>query len=118
MKELLAQLVATNRKAEERQAQMAEQLAEQKREAAEQKREAAEEKLAADQRHRDEMAQLIQQIQRPPVQQIEYRPVAPGAAEIRAEKVQKINFNIRKSNRLKPFRVSGDSDVKGIFKEV
>ena len=109
MKELLAQLVATNRKAEERQAQMAEQLAEQKREA-------AEEKLAADQRHRDEMAQLIQQIQRPPVQQIEYRPVAPGAAEIRAEKVQKINFNIRKSNRLKPFRVSGDSDVKVFLK--
>ena len=78
----------------------------------------ADERFAqAQQRSDDRFAQLIQNMQRPPVQQIEYRAAAPAAAEIRAEKIQKINFNIRKSNRLKPYRVSGDSDVKIFLKK-
>ena len=39
-------------------------------------------------------------------------PAGPSPETIRAEKVQKINFNLRKSNRLKPFKVSADTDVK------
>ena len=41
----------------------------------------------------------------------------PNDAEVRAEKVQKINLNIRKSNRLKPFKVSNDSDIKLFLKK-
>ena len=40
---------------------------------------------------------LLQAIKQPPPVQDEYRPAAPNDADIRAEKVQKINLNIRKS---------------------
>ena len=43
-------------------------------------------------------------------------PPGPDNGAIRAEKVQKINFNLRKSARLKPFRVSADSDIKLFLK--
>ena len=44
---------------------------------------------------------LLQQIKQPPPVQVQYVPAAPNDADVRAEKVQKINLNIRKSNRSK-----------------
>ena len=118
--ELVAQLIADNKQQKQ---EAAEKLAQEKQEAADRlailQREATEraEKAAeADQRHRDEMAQILREIQQPRVQQVEYKQQAPGAAEIKADKLQKINFNIRKSNRLKPYKVSTDCDVKLFIK--
>ena len=137
--ELVAQLIADNKQQREQLAhekqEAADRLAQQKQEAADrlalQQREAAEraeraaeddqrrrdEKAADDQRHRDEMAQIIREIQQPRVQQVEYRAQAPSAAEIKADKLQKINFNIRKTNRLRPFKVSDECDVKLFIKK-
>ena len=72
--------------------------------------------LVANSAKQKQIVALLQQIKQPPPVQVEYRPAAPADADIRAEKVQKINFNIRKSNRLKPFRVSADSDIKLFLK--
>ena len=55
---------------------------------------------------------LLQQIKNPAPLQVQYVPAAPNVDEVRAEKVQKINLNVRKSNRLKLFKVSNDSDIK------
>ena len=60
---------------------------------------------------------LLQQIRNPAPVQVQYVPAAPNVDEVRAEKVQKINLNIRKSNRLKLFKVSNDSDIKLFLKK-
>ena len=60
---------------------------------------------------------LLQQIRNPAPLQVQYVPAAPNDADVRAEKVQKINLNIRKSNRLKLFKVSNDSDIKLFLKK-
>ena len=60
---------------------------------------------------------LLQQIKNPAPLQVQYVPAAPNDADVRAEKVQKINLNIRKSNRLKLFKVSNDSDIKLFLKK-
>ena len=39
------------------------------------------------------------------------------AAVIRADKVQKLAFNMRKSGRVKPFKINSDSDVKLFLKK-
>ena len=96
--------------------QMKEQLAQQPEQMAQQQRDALAEKIAADQRHREEMDSIFQQINVNPIAQLEYRPQAPNANEVRADKIQKINFNIRKSNRLKPFKVSSECDIKLFLK--
>ena len=69
----------------------------------------------------NQIASLVQAIQQMPGVQ---RPVAvtvnpaPIAADvIRAEKVQKLAFNMRKSNRFKIFKVHADSDVKLFIKK-
>ena len=98
--------------AEQKEQLMREVLAE--KIAAEEK--ATAERLEADQRHRVEMQKMIEAINRNPVQQVEYRAQAPNNAEVRAEKLQRISLNIRKSNRLKPFKVSTDCDVKLFIK--
>ena len=41
---------------------------------------------------------LLQQIKNPAPVRVQYVPAAPDDNEVRAEKVQKINLNIRKSN--------------------
>ena len=61
------------------------------------------------------IATLMEQLKNPaPVQ---YVPAAPNADAVRKEKVQGINLNIRKSNRLKIFKVSTDSDIKLFLKK-
>ena len=73
--------------------------------------------VANSQRQDARIAALLEQLKQPPPVQVQYIPAAPAAAEIRAEKVQKITLNIRKSNRLKPFKVSNDSDIKLFLKK-
>ena len=60
---------------------------------------------------------LLQQIKNPAPLQVQYVPAAPNADAVRKEKVQGINLNIRKSNRLKIFKVSTDSDIKLFLKK-
>ena len=93
--ELLAQLIANSQKQDERMVELHAQNAQQQQ----------------------TIAALLQQIKQPPPVQVQYIPAAPNDADIRAEKVQKINLNIRKSNRLKPFRVSPDSDIRLFLKK-
>ena len=60
---------------------------------------------------------LLQQIKDPAPVRVQYVPAAPNNEVVRAEKVQNINLNIRKSNRLKIFKVSTDSDIKLFLKK-
>ena len=73
--------------------------------------------VANSQRQDARIAALLEQLKQPPPVQVQYIPAAPNDAEVRAEKLQKINLNIRKSNRLKPFKVSNDSDIKLFLKK-
>ena len=50
--------------------------------------------VATSARQEERIVALLQTIKEPPPVQVEYRPAAPADADIRAEKVQKINFNI------------------------
>ena len=92
--DILSRLVTNSEKQEERFAEQQSQIAEQQ----------------------SHIAELLKSIKEPPPVTVEYRQPGPADEVIRAEKVQKINFNIRKSNRLKPFRVSADSDIKLFLK--
>ena len=48
---------------------------------------------------------------------VDVRPAVVSAADIRAEKVQKLALNMRKSNRFKVFKVHNDSDIKLFLKK-
>ena len=71
----------------------------------------------------DQIKSLIQALQRMPgVQEpvrVNVEPAVVADAVVRAEKVQKLALNMRKSNRLKPnpFKVTSDSDVKLFIKK-
>ena len=103
LKELLSQLVITNREQQER--------------FAEEKAAHAAALLEAQERADARFAELIGSMQRPGPVNVQYNHPEPADAVIRAEKVQKINFNLRKSSRLKPFKVSADTDVKLFLKK-
>ena len=64
------------------------------------------------------LVQLFQQM--PRVQEpmrVNVQPAIVADAVVRAEKVQKLAFNMRKSSRLKPFKVTADSDIKSFIKK-
>ena len=86
LNELLSRLVTSNEKHEERYVEQQAKIAEQQ----------------------GQIAELLKTLKVP--------PPGPNNVALRAEKVQKINFNLRKSARLKPFRVSADSDIKLFLK--
>ena len=69
----------------------------------------------------NQITSLIQALQQMPgVQravQVTVNPAAVAAETIRAEKVQKLALNMRKSNRFKTFKVHTDSDVKLFIKK-
>ena len=67
--------------------------------------------------HQQTITELLQQIRNPAPLRVQYVPAAPNDADVRADKVQKINLNIRKSNRLKLFKVSNESDIKLFLKK-
>ena len=59
--------------------------------------------------------QLLQAVKNPaPVQ---YMPAPVNDGNVRKEKVQSINLNIRKSNRLKLFKASPDNDIELFLKK-
>ena len=58
----------------------------------------------------NQIQQLLQTLQNPPQPQ-----VADGV--LRAEKIQKLAINMRKSARFKPFKVTADSDIKLFLKK-
>ena len=94
--ELLAQLVTSNKRADERYAEQHEKYVEQQI------------KIADQQGQITELLKTLKEKE---------PPAGPNPETLRAEKVQKINFNLRKSNRLKPFKVSADTDVKLFLKK-
>ena len=60
--------------------------------------------------------QLLQAVKNPgPVQ---YMPAPVNDGNVRKEKVQSINLNIRKSNRLKLFKASPDNDIELFLKNI
>ena len=69
----------------------------------------------------DQITNLIQVLQQMPgVQEpvrVNVQPAAVAAEAIRAEKVQKLALNMRKSNRFKIFKVTTDSDIKLFIKK-
>ena len=73
------------------------------------------------QQQQDQIKSLVQALQRMPgVQEpvrVNVQPAVIAAEVIRAEKVQKLALNMRKSNRFKPFKVTSDSDVKLFIKK-
>ena len=77
------------------------------------KSEQQEERLLTQQ---NQIAELLRTLKDPPPVTVDLRQPVVADNVIRAEKVQKINFNLRKSSRLKPFRVSADSDIKLFLK--
>ena len=61
------------------------------------------------------IAQLLEQLKNPaPVQ---FVPAAPNADNVRKDKVQSINLNIRKSNRLKLFKATAENDIELFLKK-
>ena len=126
LKALLSQLVINNKDQQERferekaaqaaallevQTKLAEEKAAQAAALVEVQTKLAEERVAAD----EKFAQLIASIQAPGP--ITLKPPDPDADAVRAEKVQKINFNLRRSQRLKPYKVSADTDIKLFLKK-
>ena len=99
------QMLADQTAAKEAAAEAAKKLADQQA--------AQEERLLEVQERADaKFAELIGSMRHQGPVNVQYNPAEPAVAVVRAEKVQKINFNLRKSNRLKPFKVSADTDIK------
>ena len=119
IKALLVKMAEAQLKMQEDAATAAAKLAEQQAETAtllETQRREQEERLAAERERADaKLAELIGSIQRPGPVTVRHPDPEPNA--VRAEKVQKINFNLRKSNRLKPYKVSPDTDIKLFLKK-
>ena len=65
--------------------------------------------------HDARMAQLMEHLKNPaPVTLV---PAAPNVDNVRKEKIQSINLNIRKSNRLKPYKGTADNDIELFLKK-
>ena len=62
-----------------------------------------------------QMLQLMEHLKNPaPVSLV---PAAPNVDNIRKEKIQTIILNIRKSNRLKPYKGNTDNDIELFLKK-
>ena len=62
-----------------------------------------------------QMVQLMEQLKSPPA--VTFVPTAPNVDAVRKEKIQNLILNIRKSNRLKPFKGNSDSDIELFLKK-
>ena len=102
LQELLNRMVAKGEQQDERLLAQQNQIAEQQNKMAEQQ---------------NQIAALLQTLKDPPPVTVDLRQPVVADAVLRAEKVQKINFNLHKSSRLKPFKVSADSDIKLFLKK-
>ena len=99
--DLLARLVASDQVQKERLATQEERFA-------------AQQQLISDQQ--GQIAALLQNIKESGTINVEVKPPPPEAAVVRAEKIQKIASTIRRSTRVKPFKVSSEIDVKLFLK--
>ena len=61
----------------------------------------------------EKFATLIASIQAPGP--ITLKPPDPDQDAVRADKIQKLNMNMRRSQRVKPYKVSGDTDINPIL---
>ena len=66
--------------------------------------------VAQDQR----MAQLMEQLKNPAP--VTLAPAVPNVDHVRKEKIQSINLNLRKSNRLKPYKGTAENDIELFLK--
>ena len=107
VKALLEQMKLQQEQIKIQQEQSAEQLRLQREEAAEKEIQ-----------HRKEMADMIASIKdvqaAPPTVNVQPAPLDQNA--VRADKVQRLAMSMRKSNRVKPFKASGESDVQKFLK--
>ena len=102
LQQLLDRMVTKGEQQDERLLEQQSQIAEQQNKLIEQQ---------------NQITALLQTMQNPPPLTVEYRPPQVADAEIKAEKVRKINFTLRKSSRLKPFKISADLDIKLFLKK-
>ena len=94
--ELLAQLVQDSKE---------------QREKAEKDKVELEEKLAKERADSDaKIAALIAAMKQPA--EVTLKAPDVDAAVLRSDKIQKLNLNMRRSQRVKPYKVSGDIDIK------
>ena len=107
IKALLEQLKLQQEQIKLQQEQSAEQLRLQREEAAEKELQ-----------HRKEMADMIASLKEvraaPPT--VNIQPAPPDQNAVRVEKVQRLAMSMRKSNRVKLFKASGESDVQKFLK--
>ena len=109
LQELLNRMVAKGEQQDERLLAQQNQIAEQQSQMVEQQNRMAEQQ--------NQIAALLQTMQNPPPVTVDFRQPQVADAVIKAEKVQKINFNLRKSSRLKPFKISAELDIKLFLKK-
>ena len=64
-----------------------------------------------------QITELLQALRTPQPVRVDLQQPVVADAVVRAEKVQKLAFNMRKSSRLKPFKVTADSDIKSFIKK-
>ena len=62
-----------------------------------------------------QMVQLMEHLKSPPP--VTFVPSPPNVDAVRKEKIQNLILNIRKSNRLKPFKGNSDSDIELFLKK-
>ncbi|MCP4271974.1 MAG: hypothetical protein GY781_08400, partial [Gammaproteobacteria bacterium] len=65
----------------------------------------------------DQIAELLKTLNAPAPVRVDVNQPEVNAVAVRAEKVQKLAFNMRKSSRLKPFKVTAESDIKSFIKK-
>ena len=64
-----------------------------------------------------QITELLQVLRAPPPVRVDLQQPPVADAVVRAEKIQKLAINMRKSSRLKPFKVTADSDIKLFLKK-
>ena len=102
VKELLDCMIQKDEQQEQRLATQQNQIAEQQNRMAEQQ---------------NQIAELIWSLKDPPPVRVDLQQTAVNANVLRAEKVQKIGYNIIRSSRLKTFKLSADGDIKLFIKK-
>ena len=63
----------------------------------------------------EKFAALIASIKQPG--EVTLKPPEPDPEAVRSDKIQKLNMNMRRSQRVKPFKVSGETDIKLFLKK-
>lgn len=65
----------------------------------------------------DQVAELLKHLKDPAPVQVDLRPPAIADGVIRAGKVQKLSYNVIRSNRLKIFKLSAEADIKWFLRK-